>query len=182
MNSPIFIVGLPRTGSTLWLNIFAQNPKICRMGEMFFLTPLRKDFRYFLKNKIGDLSRDDNIKIMIDLMFSRTGVPGITASFWDYDIAKVNELNLKKTIYNKIRESDKSLGSIFKIIIEEITRFMGYSRACMKFPVYVNHVPKLLQWYPNCKIIHIIRDPRAMAISRTNDPGGTKKRIRNFKR
>ena len=50
----------------------------------------------------------------------------------------------------------------------------------MKFPVYVNYVPQLLQWYPQCKIIHITRDPRATAMSRTNDPGGTQIRIRKY--
>ncbi|MGA1869161.1 MAG: sulfotransferase family protein [bacterium] len=182
MENPIFIVGLPRSGSTLWLNILAQNPKIYRMGEMLFLTPWRKDFRYFLKKQVGDLSCERNIEKMIELIFSRKQLPGITGSFWHYDIEKVIDHHLKKVLFSKIRESDKSLESIFKIIIEEITAFKGYSRCCMKFPVYVNYVPQLRKWYPQCKIIHIIRDPRAMAISRINDPGGTQIKIKKYPR
>lgn len=180
MEKPIFIIGLPRSGSTLWLNIFAQNPKIYRMGEMHFLTPFRKDFRYFLRKHVGDLSSEENINKMIELIFSSEPVSGITGPFWHYDIAQVNTPRLKKILFNKIKESDKSIESIFKIFIEEITYFKGYTRSCMKFPVYINHVPQLLQWYPECKIIHIIRDPRAIAASRTNDPGGTQQKIKKY--
>ncbi len=178
MKNPIFIVGLPRTGSTLWLNVFAQNPNIYRMGEMLFLTPWRKDFRYFLRKLGGDLSSEENIEKMIELIFSLKCPPGITASFWCCDIKNVIDPRLKEILKTKINNSDKSLESIFKIIIDEITAFKGYNRCCVKFPVYVNHVPQLLKWYPNCKIIHITRDPRATAISRTNDPGGTLQRIK----
>lgn len=180
MKNPIFIVGLPRSGSTLWLNVFAENPKLFRMGEMLFLTPWRKDFRYFLRRKVGDLSNKRNIEKMIDMIFSDEKVSGITGAFWFYDIAKVNDPLLKKKLYHRILESDKSMESIFKILIEEITHFSGYSRCCMKFPVYVNFVPELLLWYPECKIVHIIRDPRAMAISRKNDPGGTSIKVKKY--
>ncbi len=180
MENPIFIVGLPRSGSTLWLNVFAENPNLYRMGEMLFLTPWRKDFRYFLRKKVGDLSDERNIEKMIELIFSDENVDGITGSFWKYDIENVNNTILKKRLFHRILKSDKSIESLFKTLIEEITLFSGYDRCCMKFPVYVNFVPELLQWYPECKIVHIIRDPRAMAISRKNDPGGTSIKIKKY--
>lgn len=180
LDKPIFIVGLTRSGSTLWHNIITQNPEILRLGAMLFFNPWRKDFRYFIRKEVGDLSIEKNIGKMINLIFSSENIRGITRTFFQIDIKDVNDPHLKKILYNKILESDKSLESIFKILIEEVTRFRGYSRCCMKFPVYVNSVPKLIQWYPKCKIIHITRDPRAMALSRTNDMGGTKKIIEKY--
>lgn len=180
MDNPIFIVGLPRSGSTLWLSIITKHPDVFRIGEMLCLTPWRKDFRYFCRKIVGNLSKRDNIKNMINLIFSKESIPGITASFWRYYTESFNDQNLKEKIYRKILDSDKSLRSIFKTLIEEITKFHGLNRCCVKFPVYVNYVPNLLQWYPNCKIIHIIRDPRALAISKTNDPGGTKIKINKY--
>ncbi|MFX1590783.1 MAG: sulfotransferase [Promethearchaeota archaeon] len=180
MEDPIFIVGLPRSGSTLWLNILAQNPKIFRIGEMLFLTPWRRDFRYFLRKQVGDLSLEKNIDKMIELIFSHKLFPGITASFWTAYIEKVNDPHLKNIIYRRFLKSDKSLENIFKIIIEEITAFKGYGRCCVKFPVYVNHVPDIIKWYPKCKIVHITRDPRAMVISRKNDPLGTGLKLKKY--
>jgi hypothetical protein len=180
LEKPIFIVGLPRSGSTLLLNIFAQNPEIFRVGEMLYLTPWRKDFRYFFRKQIGDLSKEQNIKKMINLIFTHEWIPGLTGSFWYNDIEKVNDPQLKKILYQKILESDKSLENVFKIIIEEVTSFKGFKRCCVKFPVYLNHVPDLIKWYPDCKIIHITRDPRAMAVSRMSDPGGTLLKLRKY--
>jgi hypothetical protein len=114
---------------------------------------------------------------MIELIFSRRWEPGIASPFWYYDIKEVNNYDFKTILSDRMMKSNKSLESIFKIIIEEITASKGYSRCCMKFPVSVNYVPKLVEWYPECKIIHITRDPRAIAISKTNDPGGTQKII-----
>ena len=176
MAAPIFIVGLPRSGSTLCLKIFAQNPNICRINEMLYLTPWRKDFRYFCRRVIGDLGSDKNIAKMVQLMFSGGCTPGLTSSFWISQFGNENS-ELKEILYKRIRESDRSLESIFKILIEEVTAFNGHHKCCAKFPVYVNHVPELLKWYPKCKIIHIIRDPHAIAISSINDPGGAAKLI-----
>lgn len=174
MDKPIFIVGLPRSGSTFWLNMITLNPKIYKIGEMFFLSPpWRKDFRYFLKTNVGDLSKEANLRKMTDLMFSGQRIPGLTASFWQYYMNSYEE-ELKERVYQRIHASEKSLQNIFKAIIEEIPSYYGFDRCCVKFPVFVNYVPNLWEWYPNSKIIHIIRDPRAVAISRANFKGERK--------
>ena len=179
MDNPIFIVGLPRSGSTLWAKILEKNKNILRFREMFFLRPWGKDFRYFYRKKVGDLSIENNITKMIELIFSGEKIAGINGTFWE-DMGKINDNDLKDKIHNKILNSDKSLENIFKIIIEETTKFKGYKRCFVKFPVYFSYIPKLLEWYPQCKVIHITRDPRAIAISKTNDPGGTQKLIKKY--
>ncbi|HLO13384.1 MAG TPA: sulfotransferase [Anaerolineales bacterium] len=178
MDKPLFIVGLPRSGSTLWFNLITMNREIFGIGEMFFLNPWwRKDFRYFLHRSIGDLSKLENIKKMTGLMFSGIPLPGLTASFWRYEAKQYDKPSLKERVTDRILESDQSLQSIFKAITEEISSYSGFDRYCAKFPVFVNYVPYLLEWYPNCKVIHIVRDPRAMAISRANFRG--EKRLNN---
>jgi hypothetical protein len=181
MDSPIFIIGLPRSGSTLWHNVIAKNQNILRLAEMHFLNPWRRDFTYFLKHSTGGLSTDQQIKNMIDGIFSKNSIDGITGPFWRFEnIKAATHPKIKDILIDKILNSDRSLKSIFKIIIEEITYLSGFNRCCLKFPVYPNHLIHLVECYPQCKIIHIIRDPRAMAISRTNDPGGTAKIIAKY--
>jgi len=80
---------------------------------------------------------------------------------------------LKREISREIKQSDRTLGAIARILIEKITEFSDYERPCVKFPADVGHIPELVQWFPDCKIMHITRDPRAMAMSKTNDPSGT---------
>jgi hypothetical protein len=136
-----------------------------------------------MKNIGRDLHNNEKmIEKMIHFIFSDRIIPGIEASFWINDIKKMNEKELKEKLIAKINNSDKTLRSIFKILIEEVTLFNGFERCCAKFPMYVNHVPKLLEWFPECKVVHITRDPRAIAMSRKNDPGGTQIKIQQYPR
>ena len=182
MEKPIFILGLPRSGSTVWHNIIGRNSSICRIAEIHFLSPWHKDFSYFRRTQVGDLSTDENVRRMVDLIFSRQPVPGLSSWFWNTQIHRGDGPSLKDRLYLKILASDRSLGSIFKVLIEQVTESRGQGRCCVKFPVYPSHISKLLQWYPNCRIVHITRDPRATSISKTSDPGGTQKLTRKYPR
>jgi hypothetical protein len=150
-------------------------PGVMRLTDPRFLSDWRhKDFRYFLKTQVGDLSIDENVDAMVEVCFSRRNLPGLDSTFWRFEnIEAVKNPQLKREIARKIKKSNRKLGAIAKIFIEEITRFSGSERACVKFPVDVGHIPELLRWFPDCKIIHITRDPRAVAMSKTNDPSGT---------
>jgi hypothetical protein len=175
MKPPIFIVGQHRSGSTLWHNLVAMCPGIMRLTDPRFLSNGRhKDFQFFLKTYAGDLTIDPNVDKMVDECFAQTKIPGLDSTFWRFENVKAaDDLELKRQISFRVKESDRGLGAIAKILIEEITRFSGCERACVKFPVDVGHIPELLAWFPDCRIMHITRDPRAMAMSKTNDPSGT---------
>ena len=174
-SGPIFIVGPHRAGSTLWHNLIAMCPGILRLTDPRFLSDgQHKDFSYFLKTYAGDLSVDQNVDKMVELCFAKKEMPGLDTVFWQFNgIQAADDPELQREISARIKKSDKSLGAIAKIIIEQITWFSGCERACVKFPVDVGHVPELVQWFPDCKIVHITRDPRALAMSKTNDPSGT---------
>jgi len=175
MQAPIFIVGPHRAGSTLWHNLIAMCPGIMRLTDPRFLTDWRHtDFRYFLRKFGGDLAIDQNVDNMVELCFAKKDLPGVNSTFWRFkNIEAATNPELKREISRRIKQSDRSLGAIAAIFIEEITRFSGCDRACVKFPVDVPYIPELLQWFPDCRVIHITRDPRALAMSKTNDPSGT---------
>jgi hypothetical protein len=179
LKNPIFIVGSHRAGSTLWHNIISMCPGMMRLTDPRFLSERRhKSFNYFLKTEIGDLSLDGNIEKMVDLCLGEKRPASLDSTFWRFEnIDAVRHPDLKIEITRRIKRSDRSLGAVARILLEEITRFSGYERACVKFPVDVGHVPELMTWFPNCKVMHIIRDPRALALSKSNDPSGTAKRV-----
>lgn len=175
MKSPIFIVGPHRGGSTLWHNLIAMRPGIIRLADPHFLGRRgQRDVRFFLNTQARNLSTPEDVNTLVELCFSRKNIPGLEGAFWRFEgIPAVNDPELRKAVARRIIDSNRSLGAIAKILIEEITRFSGCERACVKFPVDVGHVPELIEWFPDCKIIHITRDPRALAMSKSNDPSGT---------
>jgi hypothetical protein len=150
-----------------------------RLTDPRFLSEGRhRDFQYFLKTSVGDLANDGNVDKMVELCFARRNLPGLDSIFWSFDkIEAANDPALKIEIARRIKQSDRTLGAVARILLEEITRFSGCERPCVKFPVDVGHVPELMAWFPDCKVMHITRDPRAMAMSKSNDPFGTALRI-----
>lgn len=152
-----------------------MSPGILRLSDPRFLgRPGQRDFKFFLDTQVRDLSTDRDVYRLIDLCFSRKTIPGLEGAFWRFEgIEAANDPELKREVVRRIRSSDRTLGAIVKIILEELTRYAGCDRCCVKFPVYVLHIPMLIEWFPDCKIVHITRDPRALAMSKTNDPSGT---------
>jgi hypothetical protein len=179
MRTPIFIVGPHRAGSTLWHNLIALCPGIMRLTDPRFIGRRgQRDFRFFLNTQAHNLSTLEDVNTLVELCFSRKNIPGLEGAFWRFEsIPAVDGPELRKEVARRIMDSDRSLEAIAKILIEEITSFSGCERACVKFPVDVRHVPELIKWFPECKIVHITRDPRALAMSKSNDPSGTAIRV-----
>jgi Sulfotransferase family len=175
MQEPVFIVGPHRAGSTLWHNLIAMAPGMLRLPEPRFLgRPRQQDFRFFLRTKVGDLAVDDNVDRMVKVCLSRRHVAGLGGVMWKFkDVAVVEDPQLEQVLATRIKESNREIGSIVRILLEELTRFSGCTRACVKFPVEVRHIPTLVRWFPDSRVVHITRDPRALAMSKANDPSGT---------
>jgi len=183
MQKPIFILGIPRSGSTFWAKILSASDELAFINEMKFFWPWYTDFRDFCRSKIGDLKRDENVLKLINLLLSDKYFPGINSGFWrQLKDLKFKNPSIKRDLYEAIIKSDRSFESIFKSLIEIYTRYVNKKRCFVKFPMYFNYIPKLIELYPECKIIHITRDPRAIAISKTRDPGGTAKIIKRYPR
>jgi hypothetical protein len=172
---PIFVCGLPRSGSTLLELGISRSPGVLRLAESLYLSPWRRDFRYFLRTRVGDLRKDENLRKMVEIIFSEhEEIPGIAATFWRLrGIRAIGEAELKQRVFESLKPTDRSLRSVFQSLLREITLFNGYKRCCVSFPVHASYLPELLEWFPDAKFIYITRDPRAIAISKTNDPGGT---------
>ena len=175
---PIFIVGIPRSGSTLWSNLFRKRSDVVVYSEMHFMALWRKDFKSLLKDEIGDLSENRNVEKLVSLVVQPFGTKALEHGrfFWK-ELAKIDSEEFRGALYRRIISSERTIGEIFKIIIEETTRYRGYNRCIVKFPVHPAHLNRLVEWLPEAKILHISRDPRAIAISKTNDPGGARRII-----
>src|ERR1051326_2192754 len=122
---PIIVVGLPRSGSTLLELAIGKSPGVLRFGEALYLSPWRRDFRHFLRTSVGDTSKDENLKKLVDVVFSDRGnIPSLNATFWRLErIKAINDEGLKQKVLHSLQASDRSLGSIFRILLKDITEY-----------------------------------------------------------
>lgn len=172
-------MGLPRSGSTLLNNILSNRSDLISFGEIHYLHPFRKDFRHFIKKYIGKIESDNDIIKLVNHIFSDDSRSGLGGTFWRSRLLKKNILK-KQEIIKNIINSDMSLEAIFKVLIYAVLEGTDYKLCSIKFPVYINHIPELIRWFPNSKIIHLTRDPRAIAVSKANDSRGVNRLKNNF--
>jgi len=162
----IFIVGLPRTGTKLMRNILQGSPMIhCRISdEGFFLghsiSPvISPGVRHHI-NKIGDMSEDSNVVKLVDYMYSGKFV----GTYWT--MLKNGRLGVDKNQFlQEILKSDRTDKSIYEIIMRIHTNLTDTTILGDRTPSHLYHVPMLMKWFPEAKVIHTFRDPRAIIAS-----------------
>src|SRR5262249_47739679 len=100
-------------------------PRVMRLTDPRFLSDWKhKDFRYFLSTQVRDLASDRNVDKMVELCFAKKELPGLDSTFWRFKkIEATDNPGLKREISRRLKQSDRSLGAIARIFIEEITRF-----------------------------------------------------------
>jgi hypothetical protein len=163
----ISIVGVSRSGTTLMRRVLNSSDQIAICDENHFLGHLipREGARYRFR-KFGDLSDDDNVRRLVDYIYSG----GLEKSFkkhgdmsfhWYWIIRRID----KSDLLQRILDSDRSERALFSVMMRVFADRRGKSIMGEKTPAHVRYVPTMLEWFPNGKIIHMIRDPRGNFVS-----------------
>ena len=166
---PIFIVGCARTGSKLHADILNGHSQLNLVDELHYLAPwwLRRDFARAAASA-GALKHDNNLSELLDQMYSGR----LAGTFWQPPPAEQRD-NPPQTIYDldrqqlvaEINQNGRDLRGIFLSLISLQATSRGKSVAGAKFPVDISQVSRLLQWFPDARVIHLVRDPRAIYAS-----------------
>jgi hypothetical protein len=145
---PIFVVGCPRSGTTLLSTILHAHPRIAMPPETRFLLHV-----YQNREQYGDLRLAENRRLL-----ART----ITDNRW----TRFVDLGLDPDrIVEAIVAGPPTLGSALATVWREFARARGKARWGEKRPLYSRHVEVILRLFPDAQIIHVVRDARACVAS-----------------
>lgn len=153
-NGPIFVVGAPRSGTTLLQRMLRSHPRISSpTGESHFFIPLLRDAAQY-----GDLSRLENVRSLLEQMHARW------AEFLDTDFHGV------QFKVGSIADAIHARGATgMPVVLDALFRINaegeGKARWLDKTPYYIHHIPTLMATYPDAQFVHIIRDGRDAVLS-----------------
>lgn len=153
--SHVFIVGAFRTGTTLLRYALNSSAKVAICYETRFVSGgfFRRGYRHKLA-KVGDLSTDIGAQKIVDYIYGEN-IP----KFFRQIAKNVPPQEFLRALL----ESDRTDRALFELIM----RFYADGKPIPgeKTPAHVYQVPLLMEWFPNAKIIHTLRDPRAIFVS-----------------
>jgi len=158
----IFVVGMPRTGTNLVMNILNSLKQVhCVISpETFFAGGFMVQGGAQLIHQIGDMSVDNNVEMLVEAMYDQQ----IAGNYW-YHLANGLLGVEREDLLDAILASDRSDQAIFEVLLRISPRVTETTIVGDKTPAHLFYVPQLLRWFPQAKIIHTFRDPRAIYVS-----------------
>jgi hypothetical protein len=138
--SPIFIVGCPRSGTSLLRDILHAHPNLAFPTESHFMPVFFKAYR--------DPKTEGEARHLAARILKLRWVRSWELEFEPGDFAH-----------------DRSFREIVSRIYQQYARKQKKTRWGDKTPQYVTEIPVLSALFPGCRIIHVYRDGRDVALS-----------------
>lgn len=154
MTAPVFLVGCPRSGTTLLQRLLDAHPFVAVAPETHFIR------RFWLpRTKYGALSDESCFGRLID------------------DIAAMPEfadMKLDPGRFNAAaRRAERSVPALFDLLLCSFGERRGARIVGEKTPNHLLYMAILESFFPGARFVHIIRDPRAVVSSWRTVPWST---------
>ena len=140
---PVFVLGCPRSGTTLLQLMLHAHPRIAMPPETRFVITT-----YEGRNGFGDLRDEASRRALADSIVRDPGT-----LFGDLGLDA-------DEIAGEIAQGPLTLGSAIGIVFRAYARRFGKPRWGDKRPGYYQYVPALARMFPDAQFVHLIRDGR----------------------
>jgi hypothetical protein len=151
----IFVVGAPRTGTTLVKEVLNRHPEIHLFDEVHFFERIWDN-----RKSLGDLSTSESRTRAIEQ------VRGIVAKFGS-DKAVADTLTTA-VFRNRLEEEGSSYRNLLAVLLREGAALRGAAHWGDSSPQDVLYLSTILEWFPDAKIVGLVRDPRGVLSSYKN--------------
>ena len=149
--APIFIVGAPRSGTTLLERMLDAHPAIAIADEIIFF-----DIILQARERVPELDSPERIRYFFDLLPAMDHV-----RYWNHADEILSQVKARL-----LADARASYGRFYRYFMEAWAQRAGASRFGEKTPWNIRHLAELRRMFPNCRIIHMVRDPRAVVASK----------------
>ncbi|MBM3765549.1 MAG: sulfotransferase [Acidobacteria bacterium] len=152
MKHPVFVVGAPRSGTTMLRVVLDRHPQIAMWpGESAFFRRV-----YDRRETFGDPSDLRNREHIVNAYLA---------------IEPMHRLKIDlSTLKERMLAEGSTWPALFGSMIRHYATIQGKLYGGEKTPAHVHRIDTLRAWFPGCAIIHIVRDPRDVVSSLVRMP------------
>lgn len=162
----IFVVGVPRSGTTMMRYVLETSDRIAIARESHFMGHIlgRRGARHFFR-RAGDLQDDDSLRRIVDMIYSgeyeKLAGWRRPSPYWYW----LKEEVPREEIERRLLAAERTERGIFEAFLRVYADVHGKPVMGEKTPTHLNYVETLLEWFPDARVIHMLRDPRAVYAS-----------------
>ena len=152
---PLFVVGAPRTGTTLVRDILNRHPQVHLFDEVHFFERIWDE-----RVRWGDLSSSDSRRAAIERLRSVVQEFGS-----DQEVAAVLT---PEAFAERMQKEGGSYAGLLAALLKTGAELKGATIWGDSSPQDVLYLPKIFEWFPEARVIALIRDPRDFLSSHKN--------------
>jgi len=154
-NCPIFVVGTPRSGTTLTAKILNRHSKLFMPGETHYI-----DDVYSRRELLGDLKDIKSVKLAVERLSTLYGRFNESA-----DQKRIEYLFSLKDVRRKLEKTSCNYKILFDNFMTIQMKHENKVRWGNNTPKDIFNIKELYTFYPNAKFIVCIRDVRDFLLS-----------------
>lgn len=156
--SPIFIVGAPRSGTTLTAKILGRHSRIFMPGETHFFDDI-----YYQRGSLGQLINSidyEKIYEKLRTIYKRYNE--------NEDQKRIDKIFSEKNTYYEFKNKCRSYKDIYSWFIEIQMIIEGKKRWGNQVPRDLFNVSEIIKFYPEAKFVICVRDIKDFLVSYKN--------------
>lgn len=175
-DAPIFVVGSGRSGTTLMRSLLSAHPRIAIAPETHYLKQAARD-----AGSKGDLTRGRPRNLdafwrtyAASTRFADLGVDPERCRALMHEAPPAAALPGEVSPGEVSPDEPPTYRAVFHALLAAYAERTGAARVGEKTPSHVRHIGRLLEWFPEARIVVMRRDPRAVLASKMRNPWVTR--------
>jgi hypothetical protein len=130
------------------------------MGHVMPTAGMRRHFRRF-----APLTADNNVRRLVEHMYSPAFIRYSRFKELGWQWKWVVNTVARDVVCERLLACDRSESAIFDVFMGLYADYRGATVRGEKTPIHLRWADELMKWYPNARIIHMMRDPRGVHVS-----------------
>jgi hypothetical protein len=164
----VFVVGASRSGTSLMRTMLELSDRLAIARENHFIGHLRESegARFYFRGA-GDLARDETMHKIAEMIYSgefeRRSRWRQVSTFWNWLVNNVPRPEMER----RLLAAERTERGLFVAFLRAYADHREPPRPIIgeKTPPHLAYVDTLLEWFPGGRVVHMLRDPRAVYVS-----------------